>query len=185
MLRLRLGLVGLGLTKTWSRALVDSSGWAQAGLGLRLLGGIKLQGPPRASSETHIHFSPTTTRMGRSRSRGATLGKVSGSWSSMHSAPFGMTYTLYRFARHCLPAIVPANAQPTPSPMLASACQRSWVSMREIVHAASGPHVSVSANVTHGCRVSVLLPEDVPWEWVAIGVAPSIVSPECSDDWWT
>jgi len=51
------------------------------------------------------------------------------------------------------------------------------------VHAASGPHISVGANVTHGCRVSVLLPEDVPWEWVAIGAAPSIVSPEYSDDW--
>ena len=78
---------------------------------------------------------------------------------------------------------MPANVRPTPPPVLASACQRSWVSVREIVHAASGPHISVGANVTHGCRVSVLLPEDVPWEWVAIGAAPSIVSQECSDDW--
>jgi len=45
MPRLGLGLVGLGLIKTWSRALVDDSGWARAGLGLKprlcLLGGIK------------------------------------------------------------------------------------------------------------------------------------------------
>ena len=33
--RLGLGLVGLGLAKTSSRALVDGSGWARAGLGLK------------------------------------------------------------------------------------------------------------------------------------------------------
>ena len=32
---LGLGFVGLGLTKTQSRALVDGSGWAQAGLRLK------------------------------------------------------------------------------------------------------------------------------------------------------
>ena len=35
MPQLGLGLVGLGLMKTWSQALVDGSGWAQAGLRLK------------------------------------------------------------------------------------------------------------------------------------------------------
>jgi len=34
MPRLGLGLVGLGLMKMWSQALVDGSGWAGLGLGL-------------------------------------------------------------------------------------------------------------------------------------------------------
>jgi len=42
---LGLGFIGLRLMKTSSWALVDGSGWAQAGLGLKprlcLLGGIK------------------------------------------------------------------------------------------------------------------------------------------------
>jgi len=90
---------------------------------------------------------------------GETSSKVSGSWPSVRSAPFGATYTSYHSARHRFPPITPANAQPTPSPALASARQRSRVSARAVVRAAGDPCASICANATYGGGASVLLLE--------------------------
>jgi len=56
MPRLGLSLVGLGLTKTWSWALVDSLGWAGLGSGLSLgfrvrTGKVMLIGCKESASE--------------------------------------------------------------------------------------------------------------------------------------
>jgi len=115
-----------------------------------------------------------------------TSSKVSGSRPSVRSAPFGATYTSYHSARHCFPPITPANAQPTPSPALASARQRSRVSARAVVRAAGDPCAGVGANAMYGGGAAARgRGGDVPCQWVAIGAAPSVVCAECGNDGWT
>ena len=59
------------------------------------------------------------------------------------------TIMSYHSARHRLPPIAPASVQPTPSPALASMCQRSRVSARTVVHAAGDHCASVRANAMY------------------------------------